>query len=71
MAQLLSEEVGSGPRLQHPNAANVFNFRSDIDVVSRWGHHIGEVRVVPGAGAHGIDAFVECLSAGGPGGWKV
>lgn len=71
LAQFGSEEAGFGLDLKHPNAANVFNFRSDVDVVSRWGHHIGEVRVVPGAGAHGIDAFINCLETCPFGGRKI
>lgn len=71
LAQFAGAEAGGGLELTHPNAVNVFNFRSDADVVSRWGRHVGEVRVVPGAGAHGIDAFIECLGTGGLGGWKA
>jgi hypothetical protein len=54
-----------------PNAENVLNFRSDVDIVSRWGRHIGKVYDVPGAGRHGIDAFVSCLISSPMGGWKV
>jgi pimeloyl-ACP methyl ester carboxylesterase len=54
-----------------PNAENVLNFRSDLDIVSRWGCHIGNVYDVPGAGRHGIDAFISCLNASPMGGWKV
>jgi pimeloyl-ACP methyl ester carboxylesterase len=53
------------------NAENVLNFRSDTDIVSRWGCHIGKVYDVPGAGRHGIDAFIRCLNANPMGGWKV
>jgi len=58
-------ELGSG------NAENVLNFRSDADIVSRWGRHIGKIYDVPGAGRHGIDAFIRSLDASPIGGWKL
>jgi hypothetical protein len=57
--------------LGQDNAANVLNFRSAGDVVSRWGCHVGTVYDVPGAGRHGIDAFIGCLDNCPMGAWKV
>jgi pimeloyl-ACP methyl ester carboxylesterase len=71
LAQFASQEDGTVLDLAHRNAANVFNFRSEVDVVSRWGSHIGAVYEVPGAGRHGIDAFIGCLDACPMGGWKM
>jgi hypothetical protein len=39
--------------------------------VSRWGYHIGNVYDVPGAGRHGIDAFIKFLNDSRMGGWKI
>jgi hypothetical protein len=47
------------------------NFRSNADIVSRWGRHIGKIYDVPGAGCHGINAFINCLNASRMGGWKI
>jgi pimeloyl-ACP methyl ester carboxylesterase len=71
LAQFATASTENGLGLGHPNADNVLNFRSDTDIVSRWGHHIGKVYDVPGAGRHGIDAFIQCLDASRMGGWIV
>jgi pimeloyl-ACP methyl ester carboxylesterase len=70
LAQFAGAATG-GLDLGYPNAENVLNFRSDTDVVSRWGCHIGKVYDVPGAGRHGIDAFIKCLNDNRMGGWKT
>jgi pimeloyl-ACP methyl ester carboxylesterase len=71
LAQFAGASADCSFDLGHPNADNVLNFRSDADVVSRWGCHIGKVYDVPGAGRHGIRAFIECLSAYPMGGWSI
>ena len=71
LAQFARPAEDCSLHLGHPNADNVLNFRSDADVVSRWGCHIGKVYDVPGAGRHGIDAFIRCLNASRMGGWKM
>jgi hypothetical protein len=71
LAQFAGTQAGSGLDLGYPNAENVLNFRSDADIVSRWGCHIGKVYDVPGAGKHGIDAFIRGLDASPMGGWNI
>ena len=71
LARLAGTETGGGFHLGHANAENVLNFRSDVDIVSRWGCQIGKVYDVPGAGKHGIDAFIRCLDASPMGAWQV
>jgi hypothetical protein len=71
LAQFVGTSAECSFDLGRPNADNVLNFRSDTDIVSRWGCHIGKVYDVPGAGRHGIDAFIECLNANQMGGWKL
>jgi hypothetical protein len=71
LAQLLDSSEASGCGLGHPNEENVLNFRSASDLISRWGRHIGKVYEVPGAGRHGIDAFIGCLDASPMGAWEV
>jgi len=71
LAQFVGNCASGSYDLGCPNADNVLNFRSDVDVVSRWGCHIGKVYDVPGAGRHGIDAFINCLNATPMGGWKL
>lgn len=71
LAEFVGTTAGAGLGLGRANADNVMNFRSDADIVSRWGQHIGAVHDVPGAGRHGIDAFIACLSASRMGGWKM
>jgi putative lipase involved disintegration of autophagic bodies len=71
LAQFVGSSTESSFELHHPNAENVYNFRSAGDVVSRWGCHIGKAYDVPGAGRHGIDAFISCLNASRMGGWKL
>jgi hypothetical protein len=71
----LAEFVGTSAEcsfdLGRPNADNVLNFRSEADIVSRWGCHIGKVYDVPGAGRHGIDSFIRCLRDSRMGGWNM
>lgn len=71
LAQFVGPTAAGGAGLGQANAGNVMNFRSAGDVVSRWGLHIGEIYDVPGAGRHGIDAFIACLDASPMGGWKM
>ena len=71
LAQLLDSPGDSGFDLGHPNADNVMNFRSGSDMISRWGRQIGRVYDVPGAGRHGINAFIDCLDASPMGGWMI
>lgn len=71
LADLVDSPGNASLDLRHPNAENVLNFRSSADVISRWGRHIGRVYDVPGAGRHGIDAFIRSLDANPIGGWKI
>jgi len=71
LGQFVDSSAEGGFDLGCPNAENVLNFRSDADIVSRWGCHIGKVYDVPGAGRHGIDAFIKCLNDNQMGGWKL
>jgi len=71
LGQFVDASADGGFDLGRPNAENVYNFRSAGDIVSRWGCHIGKVYDVPGAGRHGIDAFIQCLNAIRMGGWKM
>jgi pimeloyl-ACP methyl ester carboxylesterase len=71
LAQFAGTQAGSGLDLGYPNAENVLNFRSDADIVSRWGCHIGNVYDVLSAGKHGIDAFIRCLDSSPVGAWKM
>jgi hypothetical protein len=71
LGQFVASSAESSVELRHPNAENVYNFRSVGDIVSRWGCHIGKVYDVPGAGRHGIDAFIKCLNDNQMGGWKL
>jgi hypothetical protein len=71
LAQVVDSPADPSFGLGHPNAENVMNFRSGNDAISRWGRHIGRVYDVPGAGRHGIDAFISCLDASPMGGWKI
>lgn len=60
-----------GGALDRANAGNVYNFRSRTDVVSCWGMHIGRIFDVPGAGFHGIRAFIGQLGASEYGAWDL
>lgn len=71
LGQFVGSSADRDVDLGRPNADNVLNFRSDADIVSRWGCHIGKVYEVPGAGRHGIDAFIRCLDSSRMGGWKM
>jgi hypothetical protein len=71
LAEFTPAGQGGGFDLGHPNAENVLNLRSDADVVSRWDRHIGKACDVPGAGRHGINAFIDRLNASPMGGWKT
>jgi len=71
LGHFVGSSADHGFYLDRPNADNVLNFRSNADIVSRWGCHIGKVYDVPGAGRHGIDAFIRCLNASRMGGWKI
>ena len=48
LAEFAAANATEGTALARANAENVFNFRSEIDVVSRWGRHIGRVYDVAG-----------------------
>jgi pimeloyl-ACP methyl ester carboxylesterase len=71
LAQFVGRSANCAFDLGSPNAGNVLNFRSAADIVSRWGCHIGTVYDVPGAGKHGIDAFIRCLNTSQMGGWLL
>jgi hypothetical protein len=57
--------------LARANADNVFNFRSEIDVVSRWGRHIGHVYDVAGSRRHGIRSVIDQLGMVDVGRWEL
>jgi len=71
LAEFAVANSTDGSALARANAENVFNFRSEIDVVSRWGRHIGQVYEVAGSRRHGIRSFINQLGMVDVGRWEL
>jgi pimeloyl-ACP methyl ester carboxylesterase len=71
LAGFAANYPAEGPVLSRANEDNVFNFRSEIDVVSRWGRHIGHVYDVAGSRRHGIRPLINQLGLVDFGRWEI